>query len=579
MNQRFAVLQELGEQFERAVADADAAGSCSSAAAAAAAGWSRFRFGLLTRRLWPLAGAACAALVAGIVAAVVLLSAGTPTAYAGWAAVPTTPTASALETAVHKCYQVGARDGQLGLLAPGGTAQPVLAEARGRSAAAVYAIDGQVYMCLYENGSTYRTVASASMGPLRVTPAPDHLSIPYGVYGGSESGTRTHPLTPAQRQKLKSEAPTAIRQLARNSLIDGGGYFALGQAGSDVSAVKFSFANGKTVTASVQNGWYFAWWPWTSDPTSVTVTTSTGAITSPMKDTWPGGLGSRPYPACQPGSSGCVFDTKQPAAPATNTTSARTTTAPTTSTPAATQVATATQECDALTLTYQVMPADAFSGHVLLTAVHGISTALLNVADGTVDVCVIGGVQKDVHKFFAFHIETDGQVRLAPGPDQISVPYAGHNGVGGGRPFGRRPGKNATPAQRHAEERVQLERIQGGGYGPYTFGQAGRDVSAVTITFANGKKLAAKVENGWYFAWWPLTNASAPTTVTVTTSSGTTTSPINSSNGVNVAAGCQPGTSGCVFVKTPHAPTATTSPTTQATTGTTNTTPTTTTSS
>jgi hypothetical protein len=111
-----------------------------------------------------------------------------------------------------------------------------------------------------------------------------------------------------------------------------------------------------------------------------------------------------------------------------------------------------------------------------------------------------------------------------------------------------------TPAQREAEMRVRIERMQGGGYGPYTFGQAGSDVSAVTITFASGKKVAATVENGWYFVWWPLTNTSAPVRVTVTTSSGTKTSPITSSNGVNVAAGCQPDSSSCVFVKSAYEP-------------------------
>jgi hypothetical protein len=516
--------------------------------------------------LWPVLGGASVALAAVIVTAIVLLSSGTPAAYAGWAAVPTTPTPSALATAVQKCYKVGANDNQLTLPAPGGTTQPVLVEARGRSAAAVYVIGGQVYMCLYENGSTYTTVASVSMGPVRVAPAPAQLSIPYGVYGGGGSSDPKHPLTPAQVRKLKSEPTTAIRQRVRASLLDGGGYYALGQAGSDVSAVVFSFANGKTVTASVQNGWYFAWWPWTSDPTSAAVTTGTATATSPMKNTWPDGLGSRPYPACQPGSSGCVFAAKQPAAPATTTTSTSTTTTPT-----ATALATATQECDAFTLTYQVMSADAFAGQPVLTEVHGISTALLNVTDGRVDACLIGGDQNSFHKFFAFHIETYGRVRVAPGPDQLSVPYAGRNGVGGGRSFGGALGRNATPGQREA----RWERMSGGGYGPYTFGQAGSDVSAVTFAFANGKTVAATVANGWYFAWWPW--ISAPTSVTVTTSSGTTASPVTSSNGptVAVASGCRPDSRGCVFVKAPLAPT----PTTTAATGTTNTAPTTTTSS
>jgi len=380
---------------------------------------------------------------------------------------------------------------------------------------------------------------------------------------------------------LRSETQTARRQRARrNSLIDGGGYYALGQAGSDVSAVKFSFANGKTVTASVQNGWYFAWWPWTSDPTSVTVTTRTGAITSPMKNTWPGGSGSRPYPACQPGLSGCVFDTKQPAAPATTTPSTGgTTTTPSTSTPAATELAAATRECDAFTLTYSVMPADAFAAQPVLTEVHGTSVALLTFTNGRVDTCLVGGDENDVHRFFAFHIANYGLVHVTPGPAQISVPYSEHNGVGSGRSFGDALGRNATLGQREA----RWERTSGGGYGPYTFGQAGSDVSAVTFAFANGKTIAAKLANGWYFAWWPW--ISAPTSVTVTTRSGKDTSRVSSSSRLSVAVvpGCKPGSSGCVFARTPFAPRSTTTKTAQTTTattpGSTDTTPTASTSS
>ena len=258
------------------------------------------------------------------------------------------------------------------------------------------------------------------------------------------------------------------------------------------------------------------------------------------------GLGIRPYPACQPGSNGCVFAATRPAAPATTT--------PTTNTSATTALGTATQECDAFTLTYSVMSADAFAGPPILSVVHRSSTALLNVTDGRVDVCLVGGDRKNLHAFFAEHIETYGPVRNAPGADKLSVPYAGDNGVSSGRvapslqgePAGlrhRRPGSLAFPLY-----------MQGGGYGPYALGQVGSDVSAVSFTFADGKTVAATVANGWYFAWWPW--ISKPSSVIVTTSSGTTTSPVTSSNGLRVAVtpGCRPGSNGCVFVTTPAEP-------------------------
>jgi hypothetical protein len=51
----------------------------------------------------------------------------------------------------------------------------------------------------------------------------------------------------------------------------------LGMAGSDVSEITFDLAGGLTVDATIQNGWYFAWWPGLDDgPTSVQITTTSG---------------------------------------------------------------------------------------------------------------------------------------------------------------------------------------------------------------------------------------------------------------------------------------------------------------
>ncbi len=224
-------------------------------------------------RLWAAFGASGAALTGGIVAAVLLLSAGAPAAYAGWSRVATTPSPTALETAVRKCYRVGSDNPQLALPAPGGTMQPVLAEARGASVAAIYVANSQVYMCLTVNESTFTAVDSYLMGPsLRSAPGPDQLGIPYGVSGGSGRSAPTHPhrLSVAQLRKLRREQLAARRVGSPFGTSDN---FALGQAGSDVSAVTFAFANRKTVVASIQHGWYFAWWPWPTKPTSVTITT------------------------------------------------------------------------------------------------------------------------------------------------------------------------------------------------------------------------------------------------------------------------------------------------------------------
>ncbi|HTW12293.1 MAG TPA: hypothetical protein VME01_06100 [Solirubrobacteraceae bacterium] len=517
MSQRFQALQELGEQFERA--------------AAKGAPVSRIR--MRGRGLWALAGTAGAAVMAGAVTAIILVSGGTTPAYAGWTPVPKLATRSELATAVRNCYGGGGVQGGLDLRVATGSRAPVLAEARGASAAAIYVVDSTVYMCLYDAALPY--VDNDSLGPLRLDPGPDQLSIPYGVWGGSGHGVISKSGAAARHRGGSTRAGGQLPVRARTVGAEFG-YWALGQAGSDVSAVTFTFAGGKTVDASVQNGWYFAWWPWTTDPSSVTVTTSTGVVTSPMKNTWPGGYGSRPYPACQAGSAGCVFDTKQPAAPTT---------------PSTNVLAGAAQTCTEFALGYGVAPPDAFAGRPLISETHASFAALFNVVRGKVYGCIVGGHQQNVHDFFMQNLAAFGRVHVTPGPDQITDPYAEHNGVGSGRPIGfRRLTRNAPQAQAQARSAI----LQGGGYGPYALGQAGSAVSSISFAFANGKSVAATIRHGWYFAWWPW--VSAPTTVTVRTRTGTVTSPLASpgSGNVSIDPGCRPGTGGCVFVRNPPAP-------------------------
>ena len=67
------------------------------------------------------------------------------------------------------------------------------------------------------------------------------------------------------------------------------------RAGSGIAAVTFVFSDGSTVDATVENGWYFAWWPNLNQPTSVRATTRFGlTLSSPM-----------PSAGCRPGSGAC----------------------------------------------------------------------------------------------------------------------------------------------------------------------------------------------------------------------------------------------------------------------------------
>jgi hypothetical protein len=68
----------------------------------------------------------------------------------------------------------------------------------------------------------------------------------------------------------------------------------VGLAGSKIAAVTFVFANGETVDATIQNGWYFVWWPNIDHPASVQITSTSGSTISSQMN-------------CKPGASSCVF--------------------------------------------------------------------------------------------------------------------------------------------------------------------------------------------------------------------------------------------------------------------------------
>ncbi len=214
--------------------------------------------------LWPAVGGISAALAAGVVAAVVLLSSSAPAAYAGWTPVPTTPSPAALASATAACNWE-----RRGLSGPVMHGRPVLSDARGRYTAALYVFGDRVFECI-SDGIRDHTGSGMNNMTLRfyAAPRPDQLGLPAGG-GGSAPG-----FSPADQE-------THLE----------------GRAGSDIATVTFTFADRTTVHATVQNGWYFAWWPRNDYPTSVHIRTTAGAtITSPM-----------PASKCRAHAKSCVF--------------------------------------------------------------------------------------------------------------------------------------------------------------------------------------------------------------------------------------------------------------------------------
>jgi hypothetical protein len=218
-----------------------------------------------------------AGLVAAATAALLVLSSGgsglVPLAYAGYSASPTTPTPAELKPAIAECKQwlrpSSVNDGYPGRL--------VLTDKRGSYVVALYAIGPNSQFCIFGEGADEG--GGGGSGVLAGNPAPgqDQLGVPSGGASG------------------------AVGFPGGNTEAD-----EYGLAGRGVTAVTFILRHHKTVNATVENGWYFAWWPemvtqespWGSRPVAVRVTTASGTVTSPM-----------PYPgkACSAHPNACVF--------------------------------------------------------------------------------------------------------------------------------------------------------------------------------------------------------------------------------------------------------------------------------
>lgn len=229
----------------------------------------RRRIGMLRR-----IGAAGALLAAAVTAVVVALTAGTPVAFAGWTAIPTAAGSTAVAVARAACGHV-----------PAGAV--LVSEARGPYTAIVFLRNGRPWQCVVK-------------GPRAVV----DLSTPYALsaYAKVPAGKVMVPFVSRRvfgntNRRLKQSAGTwsGDRVLA---LMTGPGSVsvALGIAGADVTGVTLALKSGERVHATVEHGWYVAWWPGAAKPggaetTRITVTTSAGTRSSRL----PATAGTGPY--------------------------------------------------------------------------------------------------------------------------------------------------------------------------------------------------------------------------------------------------------------------------------------------
>jgi hypothetical protein len=216
---------------------------------------------------------AAAALV-GCIAVTVALSSGTASAQGYRAASSKTPTRAALAAATSACNWEDDRDKP-----PVLTGSPVLVTVRGRYIAQIYSTRKKVYVCVSDGTRAHTGVGSdGATLTLYSSPSADQLGLP-ATGGGSAPG---FPGTARTKESIVTHI--------------------FGRAGGDVSAVAFVFADGTTTDATVENGWYYSWWPNQDEPQSVRVTSSSKMTSSSM-----------PGSGCHAGSSGCVWaGTKEP---------------------------------------------------------------------------------------------------------------------------------------------------------------------------------------------------------------------------------------------------------------------------
>jgi hypothetical protein len=182
----------------------------------------RRRVPTISLRWTPRRWATAAVVALGAVAAALVLGTtggGPPNAFADWSATPTAATTSQLQAAEAACQQESPDLGSL---------TPTISDFRGPNSLLVYAQSATTTVCDTGNAPFPTLVA---------------------VWAADSSPVVADAIDP-ETQGLSTVYATG--QL----------FFKLaGRVGSDVTAVTLVLGDGSTVTATVANGWFAAWWP------------------------------------------------------------------------------------------------------------------------------------------------------------------------------------------------------------------------------------------------------------------------------------------------------------------------------
>jgi hypothetical protein len=196
-----------------------------------------------TRRLKAPVALGSLAGVGGTAGVILALTGGATNAFAGWKPKPTTPSAAQLAAAMVDCAK------QL----PFAGLPLKLTDTRGPFTFQVYANDKTNDTCI--SGPSFTSVSGMS------------ASAPVSV--------------PADRLDISAEHTTTRAGQAYG--------FAIGRAGSGVSAATFVLDDGTDVTGTIQNGWVVAWWPGAHGLKSAQLTTPSGVQTQAINEQSPCG--------------------------------------------------------------------------------------------------------------------------------------------------------------------------------------------------------------------------------------------------------------------------------------------------
>jgi hypothetical protein len=173
-------------------------------------------------------------------------------AYVGWTAIPTKASAASATSARAACGRM------MGVRV---TASDVLLDdVRGPFVEIIYnsTSDGRVWSCISKNGHARLSGTVATTA----NPRPDRYEITRPVYGAGLARTNTSVhtrLTLKQATERSTRARKMILDeipLSPNSLVTTSGV-----AGRDVTGVVLILKGGERIRATVQHGWYAAWWP------------------------------------------------------------------------------------------------------------------------------------------------------------------------------------------------------------------------------------------------------------------------------------------------------------------------------